>query len=56
MGIDNLIDMLADNKDGEAREVFNTIMHDKITSALETKKIQIASQFNSQEETLGEHT
>ena len=51
MSIDNLINMLADNKDGQAKEVFNTIMSDKVNNALDTKKIQIASQLTEQEET-----
>lgn len=51
MSIENLVDMLSDNKHGEAREVFNSIMSDKINDALNAKKIQIASEFNNKEDT-----
>ena len=47
----DLIDALANSKTSDANNVFNSIMQDKITSALDAEKINLANQVYNGVET-----
>lgn len=47
--ITNLIDKVKDGNNVEAGKAFNTLMADKVSAALDAKKIDIASNLKAKE-------
>ena len=47
--INNLIDKVKDGNNVEASKAFNTLMADKVSAALDAKKMDIASNLKAKE-------
>ena len=56
MNVNELIQNLQDGDNVTANRQFNTVMADKMTAALDAKKIEVASQLNQRNPVAEEQT
>lgn len=49
MSIENLIDALQDGDMAAAKDAFNSEMTDRVTSAIDSKRVEVGQSFNASE-------